>query len=52
MAVWLLNILEPIGIKSPLPCYKEVVEEVAQEETVAQEEVVEEAPAVEETAQE
>ncbi len=52
VAVWLLNILEPIGIKSPLPCYKEVVEEVAQEETVAQEEVVEEAPAVEETAQE
>ena len=52
MAVWLLNILEPIGIKSPLPCYKEVVEEAVPEDNVAEEEVAEEAPAVEETPQE
>ena len=52
VAVWMLNILAPIGVKSPLPCYKEVVEEAVPEDNVAEEEVAEEAPAGEETTEE
>ena len=32
VALWLCNVLEPIGLKSPLPCYKEVVEEAPAEQ--------------------
>jgi hypothetical protein len=48
VALWLCNVLAPIGIKSPLSCYKETVEAV-EEAPVAEEAPAEaELPAAEE----
>ena len=53
VALWLCNVLAPIGIKSPLPCYKEAVEEPVEEAApVAEETAAAEVPAVEEIPQE
>ncbi len=50
VALWLCNVLDPIGIKSPLSCYKEAVEApVAEQEAPAEAELpaAEEVPAAE-----
>ena len=53
VALWLCNVLAPIGIKSPLPCYKEAMEEPVEEAApVAEETAAAEVPAAEEIPQE
>ena len=48
VALWLCNVLEPVGCKSPLPCYKEVVEEAPAEEPEVTEPATEPATEVQE----
>ena len=51
VALWLCNVLAPVGIKSPLSCYKEPVEEVTEEATAPAEEPAAEIPAQETPAE-